>query len=115
MVRFDKTDDKKIERLLVRKAKLLANRSNRSLYVNVGIIGILGGIIIIPILIGIFIGAWIDNNYPMDPISWRLNLLFVGFALGLYYAYLWVKREGIEKADEQYREELSKIKDDHHE
>lgn len=112
MVRFDKTDDKKTEKLLVRKAKLLSNRSNRSLYVNVGIIGILGGIIIIPIVIGIFAGEWIDKNYPTPPISWRLNLMFLGFAFGLFNAYLWVKREGIQKADEQYREELSKIKDE---
>lgn len=108
--KFDPTDDKKIEEQLIHKVHQLENRDYRSLYVNVGIIGILGGIIISPILIGILIGGWLDKNYPIDPISWQLNLIFIGFIIGMYYAYVWIKKEGIQKIDDAYRKEQERIK-----
>ncbi len=107
---FDPTDDKKVENQLIHKVYQLENRNYRSLYVNVGIIGILGGIIISPILLAIFIGGWLDENYPVPPISWRLNLMLIGFLIGIYYGYLWVKKEGIQKIDEAYQKEQKRIK-----
>ena len=48
MSEFDKTEDKKVEKVLVHKAKQLQDRPNRNLYANVGIVAILGGIIVFP-------------------------------------------------------------------
>ncbi len=107
---FDPTDDKKIENQLIHKAQQLENRDYRSLYVNVGIIGILGGIIIFPILLGILFGGWLDETYPVDVISWRLNLMLIGFVFGIYYGYVWVKKEGIQKVDETYDNEQKRMK-----
>ena len=58
MSEFDKTEDKKIEKVLVRKAKQLKDRPNRNLYANVGIVAILGGIIVFPLLIGILLSMF---------------------------------------------------------
>ena len=104
MSEFDKIEDKKVEKVLVRKAKQLKDRPNRNLYANVGIVAILGGIIVFPLLIGILLGGWLDKNAPVDGLAWQLNLMIVGFFFGLYYAYCWIKWEGIEKIDKEYEQ-----------
>ncbi|ERT09597.1 F0F1-ATPase subunit family protein [Lyngbya aestuarii BL J] len=54
--------------------------------------GLVGWAIAIPTLIGIFIGVWIDTNWP-SPYSWTLMLLFLGVILGCFNAWYWVQRE----------------------
>ena len=103
MSEFDKTEDKKVEKVLVYKAKQLQDRPNRVLYANVGFVAILGGIIVFPLLIGILLGGWLDKNRPVEGIAWQLNLMIIGFGIGLYYAYRWIKLEGIEKIDKAYQ------------
>ena len=110
MTDFDKTEDKKVEAVLIRKAEQLKDRPNRSLYVNVGIVAILGGIMIFPLLIGILLGGWLDKNAAVDGLSWQLNLMILGFICGVYYACRWVKLEGIEKIDEAYRKQQERLK-----
>ena len=110
MTDFDKTEDKKVEAVLIRKAEQLKERPNRSLYVNVGIVAILGGIMIFPLLIGILLGGWLDKNAAVDGLSWQLNLMILGFICGVYYAFRWVKLEGIEKIDEAYRKQQERLK-----
>ena len=107
--RFDKTDDKQIEQLLVRKAKLIARRNDRNLNVNVGMIALLGSIIICPIVAGIFIGEWLDIHHAIEGFSWRLNLLLIGFIFGLYLGYKWIKYEGIDKIDNEYKKLQTEI------
>ncbi len=110
MSEFNELDDKKTEQVLVRKAKQLKDRPNRSLYVNVGIVGILGGIMIFPLLIGILLGGWLDKNAKIDGLSWQLNLMILGFFCGCYYAYRWVKLEGIEKIDAEHKKDEERLK-----
>lgn len=110
MAQFDKTEDKKIEAVLVRKAKQLQDRPNRTLYVNVGIVAILGGIMIFPLLIGILLGGWLDKNAPIDGLAWQLNLMVIGFFVGCFYAYKWVKLEGIDKIEQARLKDEERLK-----
>ena len=106
---FDKTNDKQVQEVLIRKARQLSVRNNRDLCVSVGMIGILGFIFLSPIVIGIFAGEWLDKKMPISHISWQLILMALGFVLGCFNAYLWVKKEGIEKVDASYRKEQELI------
>ena len=110
MAEFDKTEDKKVEKVLIRKAELMKNRSNRSFYANFGMVAALGGVITLPIVAGIVLGGWLDKNATVDGLSWQLNLMIIGFFCGIYYAYRWIKFEGIEKIDEAYRKEQERLK-----
>ena len=110
MSEFDKIEDKKVEKVLVRKAKQLQDRPNRNLYANVGIVAILGGIIVFPLLIGILLGGWLDKNAPVDGLAWQLNLMIIGFFCGIYYAYRWIQLEGIEKIDREYEKLQERLK-----
>ena len=110
MADLNQLEDKKTEEILVKKAKQLQDRPNRSMYMNMGIVGILGGIMIFPLLIGILLGGWLDEKYAVTSFSWRLNLMIVGFFLGCYYAYRWIKLEGIDKIEQEYQKDKERLK-----
>lgn len=92
MVEYEKLSVDKTERELLHKAELLKERPYRRWSSNFGMIASLGGVIIVPILLGIWCGGILDMQYPQR-FSWRLSLLFIGFAWGLFNAYMWIKIE----------------------
>jgi ATP synthase protein I len=53
-------------------------------------IGVLGWIIVTPILIGIFIGRWLDRTFHSG-LLWTAPLLMLGLALGCWSAWKWMK------------------------
>ena len=53
-------------------------------------IGVLGWIIVVPILIGIFAGRWLDRTFNSG-LFWTAPLLMLGLALGCWSAWKWMK------------------------
>lgn len=53
-------------------------------------IGVLGWIIVMPMLIGIFIGRWLDRSFHSG-VFWTGPLLMLGLALGCWSAWKWIK------------------------
>jgi ATP synthase protein I len=53
-------------------------------------IGVLGWIIVSPILIGIFLGRWLDQTFNSG-LFWTAPLLMLGLALGCWSAWKWMK------------------------
>lgn len=53
-------------------------------------IGVLGWITVIPMLIGIFTGRWLDARFHTG-IFWTAPLLMLGAALGSWSAWRWMK------------------------
>ncbi len=58
----------------------------------VGQIGVLGWIIVTPILVGLFVGRWLDHRFGTG-IFWSGPLLLVGVVIGSYSAWKWIKRQ----------------------
>jgi ATP synthase protein I len=52
-------------------------------------IGVLGWITVIPMLIGIFAGRWLDRMYHTG-IFWTAPLLMLGAAIGCWSAWRWI-------------------------
>ena len=52
-------------------------------------IGALGWIIVVPMLIGIFIGHWMDHKFYTG-LFWTAPLLMLGLALGCWSAWKWM-------------------------
>ncbi len=63
----------------------------RSMGQNLAMIGALGWTIVLPTLIGIFVGRWLDRHLDMG-IFWTLGLLVAGLALGC--ALAWKRMHG---------------------
>ncbi len=55
-------------------------------------IGVLGWMIVTPMLIGVFVGRWIDNEFGTG-IFWTAPLLMLGAALGCWSAWKWMTSE----------------------
>ena len=58
----------------------------RSLGQNLAMIGALGWTIVVPLLVGIFAGRWLDRQFGSG-IFWTLGLLVGGLALGCALAW----------------------------
>lgn len=56
-----------------------------------GMTGIVGWSVIVPTMLGLLAGQWLDNRWPQG-FSWSLSLLMVGLALGCLNAWHWVRR-----------------------
>jgi ATP synthase protein I len=55
-------------------------------------IGVLGWIIVTPMLIGVFSGRWLDGRFGTG-LFWTAPLLMLGAALGCWSAWNWMKSE----------------------
>lgn len=55
----------------------------------VGQIGVLGWQIVVPALIGLFVGRWLDRTLASG-IFWTAALLFCGVSLGFWSAWRWM-------------------------
>lgn len=58
----------------------------RSIGQNLAMIGALGWTIVLPTLLGIFAGRWLDRHFDMG-IFWTLGLLVAGLAVGCSFAW----------------------------
>jgi ATP synthase protein I len=79
----DRVAEKEARRLRALRHK------GRSIWFGLGTFGVVGWTIVVPTLLGIFIGLWIDRTWPSQ-FSWTLMLFFAGLAIGCYGAWRWL-------------------------
>ncbi|HAC63620.1 MAG TPA: ATPase F0F1 [Cyanothece sp. UBA12306] len=65
---------------------------HKGIWFGLGLLGLIGWSVVIPTLLGLAAGIWIDHQFPSS-LSWTLMLMFVGLILGCCNAWNWVKRE----------------------
>lgn len=82
---------------LVSSARLRGERNQRwlrdgdaSVLRRLGQIGVLGWMIVVPILIGMFAGRWMDRTFHSG-LFWTAPLLLLGAALGCWSAWKWMQ------------------------
>lgn len=59
---------------------------------GLGMMGLIGWSVVIPMLLGAALGVWLDKHYPGKH-SWTLSLLVAGLAIGCFNAWHWVATE----------------------
>jgi ATP synthase protein I len=65
---------------------LWQREGERSIGQNLAMIGTLGWTIVVPTLLGIFAGRWLDRTFDSG-IFWTLGLLVAGLAAGCGFAW----------------------------
>jgi ATP synthase protein I len=55
-------------------------------------VGVLGWIIVVPMLIGVFVGRWLDQTFHSG-VFWTAPLLMIGLALGGWSAWRWMNSQ----------------------
>jgi ATP synthase protein I len=68
------------------------NEKEQNIWFGLGMFGVIGWSIAVPTLLGIFIGLWIDRNWPSQ-FSWTLMLMFAGLIVGCMNAWNWIHKE----------------------
>jgi ATP synthase protein I len=86
--------------------KLRAQRRGvQGVWLGLGMFGLIGWAVAVPTLLGVLLGAFIDEHYP-GVHSWTLSLLIIGLFIGCLNAWHWMAKE--EKAireDEEHKDE----------
>lgn len=62
-----------------------------SLGVRLGQIGILGWTIVVPTLLGVVVGRWLDRSFATG-VFFSAPLIMIGAAFGLWSAWKWMHR-----------------------
>ncbi|MBK8567528.1 MAG: AtpZ/AtpI family protein [Saprospiraceae bacterium] len=70
-------------------------KDKRSVWWGLGMFGLVGWSVVVPALLGAWLGHWLDKNHPATH-SWTLTLLITGLALGCFNAWFWVQKENKE-------------------
>jgi len=71
-----------------------SEQSKEAFWFGLGTIGVVGWSVVIPTLLGVAAGLWIDRNWP-SRFSWTLMLLIGGVMVGCINAWYWVRKIGI--------------------
>ena len=75
------------------KRKIRArDRKDRSIMFGFSYFGLVGWSLMVPTVLLLGLGIWLDRNYP-GTVSWTLTGLFIGLAIGCLNVYHWIKKE----------------------
>lgn len=69
---------------------------DRTLWFGLGTFGLVGWSVMLPTVLGIALGAWLDARHEGD-ISWILTGLITGVILGCVNAWYWIQKKSREE------------------
>jgi len=81
-----------LEQVDLRTARMIRGRrrSYRNYWRPVALVGLIGWTVVVPMLIGVAVGTWIDHTWP-SRFSWTLMLLVGGLGFGCINAWNRIK------------------------
>lgn len=71
---------------------------DQSVWFGLGMFGVIGWSIAVPMILGISLGIWIDSRTDTQR-SWTLMLMVAGLGVGCLNAWAWVRRESTRNND----------------
>jgi ATP synthase protein I len=79
----------KVARQVERMKK--AERERPNLLSQTVYIGTLGLVMVLPVILGAYLGHWLDGMMTGYSVRWTLSLLFAGIVVGIFNVYFLVK------------------------
>jgi ATP synthase protein I len=65
-----------------------------------GVLGLLvmggtaGLLLVVPLVLGAYLGRWLDEQAEGYSVRWTVNLILLGLGIGIYNVYLFFKEHG---------------------
>lgn len=88
-----RSDKDALQRRLEQDAKRLAraDAERPTLLAHTAFIGVLGLILVLPVVAGAYLGQWIDSQFEGYSIRWTLSLIVLGVVIGAVNVYYFVR------------------------
>ena len=68
-----------------------AERERPTLLAQTAFIGVLGLLLVLPVIAGAYLGHWIDSQFEGYSMRWTLSLIFLGVLVGAFNVYYFVR------------------------
>jgi len=68
-----------------------AEKNKKNILAQTAYLGTIGFIFILPVIIGAYLGVWLDNKLTGFSISWTMSLIIVGVFIGAVNVYLFIR------------------------
>jgi ATP synthase protein I len=87
-------NDEKWRRDVARDSERLkeAERNRRSLLAQTVFLGSLSVLFVVPLLVGAYLGRWLDSQAEGYTVGWTMNLIILGLALGVFNVYFFIRK-----------------------
>jgi ATP synthase protein I len=88
-----KVDDGELRQRLEQQAKRIrkAERDKPTLLAQTVFTGTLGLLLVLPIIVGAYVGHWLDRLGAEYSVRWTLGLILLGVVIGSINVYLFIK------------------------
>lgn len=87
------TTDNHLKKHIERQAQRMkkAEREQSTLLAQTIFIGTLGLLIVLPVVVGAYVGHWLDTQITGYSIRWTTSLIILGVIVGAINVYLYIK------------------------
>ena len=68
-----------------------AERDRGSILAQTAFLGTLGLLLVVPIVVGAYLGQWLDERLSGFSVQWTVSCVLLGVAVGAYSAYRFVR------------------------
>ena len=69
-----------------------ARREQHSILGQTMYLGVVGVMFVLPVVVGAYVGRWLDGLYEGYSVRWTLSLIVLGVAIGAVNVYLLIRR-----------------------
>jgi len=70
-----------------------AKQERQSVAAQTIYLGVLGFLLVLPIIVGAFLGRWLDERMSGYSLRWTLSLIILGVAVGAVNVYLFIREK----------------------
>ena len=89
------TDDKELRKHIERQARRMkkAEHERPTLIAQTVYVGVLGLLFVLPVIVGAYLGHWLDNQASGYSVRWTTSLILLGVFIGGMNVYLFIKEK----------------------
>jgi len=86
-------EHEKLRRSIERQAKRMeqAEQDRPTLLSQTAFLGVLALLLVIPVIVGAYLGRWLDGLTEGYSIHWTVSLIIIGVIVGIFNVYLFVR------------------------